>query len=297
MPEWSDGAADELARIDNSLMETTPTPEEAPSVRLNRTVPLDAILTLGLNSIGLAAHEMGFLLGTISTDRTAARKLEERLPGVRLGFMDNEWHDYDHARHVAAVADARPKYATVRDVMTREQCEHEGVEFLPLGQVLEMAEEVQSYCDNVIVIPKYDCLDKIPEKYVIGYSVPTSYGRTPMPAEMLQGRRVHLLGGSWNKQRKYLALLGDDVVSFDNNHLSKVATFGEFCYPDGRASKLRYIHDDMPRAWQAAAIISLASIRTELNNTFAVTLPGEVEDQGAGRVSSRTDEINEEDEG
>ncbi|MGW1071562.1 DUF6610 family protein [Streptomyces sp. NPDC002537] len=274
-PSWAEGQAAEMqADPVGEKPGAANSDSPSPSGRtLHRDVAIDAIFSMGrLSSITLAAYEMGFLPGIISTSLGAARDMAQRLPGVRLGFMDNEWHDYDHAVHVAAVAETRPKYATVRDAMTKQQCEETGVEFLPLSRILEMAEDVAEHADNVIVIPKYDCLDKIPEQYVVGFSVPTSYGGTPMPIESLRGRRIHLLGGSWTKQRQYLALMGDDVVSFDNNHLLRVSEFGDFTYPDGTRGRLSRLSDKMPRTWQAAAILSLASIRTELNDMFAANL-------------------------
>lgn len=243
-------------------------PPDPPRV-ISRTVPLDAMFCCRYNSISLAAYEMGFLPGMISSKTDAWRKILDRNPGIRIGLMDNDWHDYDHAAHIAGVTEAKPKYATVRDVMTKAQCEAAGVEFFPVEQILDMAAEVAEHADHVIVIPKYDCLDKIPEEYVIGFSVPTSYGGTPMPASMLQGRRVHLLGGSWKNQRAFLEILGEDVVSLDNNHVLRICEFGNFSFPDGSTSRLANLDPRMPRTWQAAAILSLASIRDELNARYA----------------------------
>lgn len=257
--------------------------DAGPATALQRTVPLDAMFCCRYNSIALAAYEMGFLPGMISAKADAWRKILDRHPGIRIGLMDNEWHDYDHAAHVAGVAEARPKYATVRDIMTKAQCEAAGVDFYSVDEVLDMAAEVEQYADNVIVIPKYDCLDRIPEKYVIGFSVPTSYGGTPMPASALRGRRVHLLGGSWKNQRSFLDILGEDVVSLDNNHLLRVCEFGQFCFPDGSDGRFnvldRYIPNrpPLPKTWQAAAILSLASIRDELNRRYGASLESAIE--------------------
>jgi len=274
MPAWEAQQAQEVRDArergngSETAAQTAAQGDIGPATALQRTVPLDAMFCCRFNSIALAAYEMGFLPGMISAKADAWRKILDRNPGIRIGLMDNEWHDYDHAAHVAGVAEARPKYATVRDVMTKAQCEAAGVDFYPLEQILDMAAEVEEYADNVIVIPKYDCLDKIPEKYVIGFSVPTSYGGTPMPASALRGRRVHLLGGSWKNQRAYLGILGQDVVSLDNNHLLRVCEFGNFTYADGTGSRLPDLDPRMPRTWQAAAILSLASIRDELNRHF-----------------------------
>ena len=52
------------------------------------------------------------------------------------------------------------------------------------------------------------------------------------------GRRVHLLGGSWKKQLAYMKALGDDVVSLDNNYILKMAKYAQFVYPDGETGSL-----------------------------------------------------------
>ena len=270
---------------------------EGPQRTISRSVPLDAIFSMGgMSSISFAAYEMGFQPGIISTAVGAARRMQELLPDLRLGFMDNEWHDYDHAAHVAAVAETKPKYATVRDVMTKAQCEEAGVDFYSLPEILDMAAEVAEHADHVIVIPKYDCLDAIPEQYVIGFSVPTSYGGTPMPASALRGRRVHLLGGSWKNQRSYLDILGQDVVSLDNNYLLKVCEFGNFTYPDGASGQLQQLDARMPRTWQAAAILSLASMRDELNARFGAGLASGTDDAPDGAGYSH-DEDDDDDQG
>jgi hypothetical protein len=118
--------------------------------------------------------------------------------------------------------------------MTRAQCDTDHIAWTPFEQIMEWAEELQEYAENVIVIPKYDCLDTIPDRFVLGFSIPTSHGRTPVPVERFRGRRVHLLGGSWERQLAYMAELGDDVVSADNNQILLIASqFGEFVHSDG----------------------------------------------------------------
>lgn len=282
-------AAESWEREQKAELETVPRPAkdetETPLKVHHRDIPFDAIFSISdvACSVTRAAYEMGFHPGIISTASRALTKLRDLLPDIPVTFIDNDWHNYDHAQHVAVVAEHRPKYATVRDVMTKRQCEAAGVEYYPFEQIMEMAQEVGEHTDNVIVVPKYDCLEKIPEEYVVGFSVPTSYGGTPMPAEAVRGRRVHLLGGSWAKQRQYLELLGDDVVSFDNNHLFRVALYGHFTYPNGSPGYWPDLDPRLPRTWQATAICSLAAIRDELNRRYAAGIVPRVEapDPGA----------------
>src|SRR6266568_2580391 len=130
-------------------------------------------------------------------------------------FIDNEWHGYDHALHLDAVKEFRPKYATVRDLLTREQAKQSDVAYYTIEETLAMAREIAAHADNVILIPKYDCIDRLPreingKRVVLGYSVASSYGQTELPPSRFAGWPVHLLGGSWARQRSLLNLLRDD---------------------------------------------------------------------------------------
>jgi hypothetical protein len=228
-----------------------------------------------LNPESYVGFRLGWQAGIISTSAASARKFYAVYPRApRLGFMDNAYHDYNHAVHAAAIAEFKPKYATTRDLFTKQQAAEAGVEWQSVEQTLEQAEELGQSAENVILIPKYDCLDQLPDKYVLGYSVQTSYGGTALPAEAFKGRRVHLLGGSWTKQRAYLNVLGDDVVSLDNNHLLLVAQYGQVCMPDGTTKgidELLGVH--VSRQFFPAMALSMANIATAVRDDFGVDLP------------------------
>ena len=151
------------------------------------------------------ATQAGFRYGLKSGKRPCPNHTENK---HRVVFIDNDYFDYDHEIHRAFVEKYRPKYATVKDVMTRAQCKAAGIEYTPLEQILEWAKDLEQFAENVIVIPKYDCLAQIPERYVLGYSIPTSHGGTPLAPERFRGRRIHLLGGSWKKQLQFLDFFG-----------------------------------------------------------------------------------------
>jgi hypothetical protein len=184
------------------------------------------------------AVDAGLQYGTRSTKSRACM----RHPA---NFVDNEWKDYDHEAHVACVAIHKPKYATVVDVLSRGQCEAAGITYRSLDEILKLAEDVQQHAQNVIVIPKYDCLKDIPKKYVLGYSVPSSYGGTPLAFDRFKGRRVHLLGGSPTRQFALWSQFPDEVVSIDTNYIHKVAMFGQI---QGIALGRKYgiVHDPAP---------------------------------------------------
>jgi hypothetical protein len=252
------------------------------STAARRKLPLDAILCmneLGDITIPLAVS-CGFKIGAPSTSRSLVEKNRIRWEwrAQKLVFIDNEFALYDHALHLDAVQRFEPKYATVRDVMSRAQCDAAGIAYYDLDQILRWAEELEKHCENVIIIPKVDCIADVPERYMLGYSVPTSYGGTPMPAEMFRGRRVHLLGGSWKRQLQYLSLLGDDVVSLDGNMVTKIAAFGQIVEADGTSRSIGdYLQDQRvtnPR--MVCLAISLGNMGTALHaltgdNRFAGT--------------------------
>lgn len=242
-----------------------------------RTLPLDLIFSTSSGpsfAEGQMAMRLGWGVGVLSKAASAAQRFYERYPRAqRLAFMDNEWHEYDHDAHVAGVAALGPKYATTRDLLTREQADAAGVEWYSLEQTLDMAHEVAEHADEVILIPKYDCLDDLPEQFVLGYSVPSSYGGTPLPPEAFEGRRVHLLGGPWRSQRALLNVLGDDVVSLDNNHVLLSAKYGQVCFGDGSMGNVAdLLGAPQHRTFFAALVLSLSTIATAVSEEYGVDL-------------------------
>lgn len=202
-----------------------------------RHVPIDLIFTWGGGSGECcAAVSAGMKYGFQSSKSWQSDLCPRAMTSERhkVVFVDNDYFHYDQAIHLETVKGTRPKYATVRDIMSEAQCMGAGIEYYPLEQILDWAEELSAYAENVILIPKYDCFDDIPEKFMLGYSVPSSHGSTPLPGSMFAGRRVHLLGGSWKAQLAYLSTLGDAVVSLDTNYIAKIAMFGEFTDIEGK---------------------------------------------------------------
>jgi hypothetical protein len=208
-----------------------------------RTLPIDMYITGMKTPYCCLAVIAGMGYGIRSTETDGRRKdptaCEPFFGGRhRLQFIDNDFLRYDHAFHVDYVKQYSPRYATVRDLMTERQCRDASVEFYSFNQVMEFADEVGQYAERVIVIPKYDCLDTIPSDFILGYSIPTRYGGTPLPIEAFKGRPVHLLGGSWTQQRNALEILGDGVVSVDNNQIQLMANHGSFYAADGSVRQL-----------------------------------------------------------
>lgn len=135
-----------------------------------------------------------------------------------LHFADQDWKKPDRERYVAAVAQHRPRVATVLDWEREEQ----------LPEVLDWAEDIAPFVERVIIIPKViGGIPRIPARIggrdiVLGYSVPTKYSGTSVPVWEFAARPVHLLGGSPLAQIHAAHYL--TVISADGNYIQKMAT-------------------------------------------------------------------------
>lgn len=274
--------------------------EGAAAAAQKRDLPLDLIFSTSAASSApaLLGYSMGWNPGIITSAANAARLYVQRFPrGKKIMFMDNEWHGYDHEQHVSALAEFHPKYATVRDLVTVKQAEQFDVEYFSIKDTLKMAEDVAQHCDNVILIPKYDCIDKLPrtiggKPVVLGYSVESSYGGTEIPPERFKGWPVHLLGGPWKKQRALLNVLKDDVVSIDNNNLLKVAQFGSVNMQGGTSRGLDEVigYNLSKNHLVVSLTLSLANIVDEVYTLYDTDVP----DTGDEEVTELAEEAADE---
>lgn len=166
------------------------------------------------------AVRFGWLPGARYTNLRDIRGFTE------VGLIDIDWQDYSFPRHLAAVRSVRPLLTVARDI--------ESVSDLP--RVLDQAHELARFARFVIIVPKDPRLadglkQRIPGRFVLGYSVPTRHGRTPIPLHCFEGRPVHLLGGRPDVQLKIAQKLR--VHSVDVNRFTLDATYGD--YFDGTA--------------------------------------------------------------
>jgi hypothetical protein len=223
-----------------------------------RRLPIDAYFTYSATDAeAYIAVRSGFGLGIQSNNV----RLREDIHWVQPpSFVDCDYKHYQHEHHLGLVEWLRPKYATVRDVMTRQQCEAEGIEYVPSSQILLWADDLSQYAQNVIVTPKYDCLSEIPERYVLGYSATSSFGATAMPIRQFAGRRIHLLGGNWRDQLGYLALMGEDIVSLHLNLAARGAMFGTYYLKDGNSAAVSDLPVEVNNGYLVAMVLSLGSI-------------------------------------
>jgi hypothetical protein len=139
----------------------------------------------------------------------------------KLGFLDIEWRAYNYDLHLAAIKITRPSITVARDIL----------DFDDFDRVMSEAAELSKWADKVVIVPKDIRLEKylpdiVPEDFLLGYSLPTSYGGTKINLSCFKGRKVHLLGGHPAKQRKLAEEL--DVFSIDCNRLTLDASFGDY---------------------------------------------------------------------
>ena len=151
-----------------------------------------------------------------------------QLPGTTyfpVAFADQEWKRPNRPAYMAALAQHRPRMATVLDWERDEQ----------LPEVLGWAEEAAQYVGTVIIIPKViGGIVRLPRRIGgadvrLGYSVPTRYAGTSVPPWEFAGWPVHLLGGSPHRQMEAAHYM--NVVSADGSMTKKLAQNGQFWTP------------------------------------------------------------------
>ena len=161
-----------------------------------------------------------------------------RLPSKNhfpLYFADQDFKLPNRERYINAVRKEKPNMATVLDLDNPDK----------FNEVMDWAEEIAEHVQDIIIIPKCDdVIRKIPyqiygKRVVLGYSVPTSYGRSAIPIDCFNGREVHLLGGSPMTQMDiFVKASGLKIISADGNYLSYISKFGAYLDRFGRQ---RYI--------------------------------------------------------
>ncbi len=140
-------------------------------------------------------------------------------------MADQDWKAPDRAAYMTALARHRPAIATVLDWEREDQ----------LPEVLSWAAEAAQYVgEAVLIVPKVvGGIGLLPHRIGgrevrLAYSVPTSYGGSPVPLWEHAGRPVHLLGGSPQEQLRLSQYRCLRVVSADGNMTGQQARRGRF---------------------------------------------------------------------
>lgn len=190
------------------------------------------------------AARHGWLPGARYTNLRDIKDFDE------IGLIDIDWENYDFKKHSEVVAAVRPRITVARDVTKIEE----------LPQILEQAHTLAQYAERVVIVPKDLRLaevleDVVPIEFNLGYSVPTKYSGTLIPARCFK-RKTHLLGGRPDVQRQLASDI--DVMSIDCNRFTFDAKYGyffdgsKFCWLDngGYDKCLNMSFESINRIWR-----------------------------------------------
>ena len=206
------------------------------------------------------ASQLGFLYGLRSDDL--------RYCGMcKIDFIDIDFKRPDTEKHRAAVLQFAPKYATVLDVMEGHQLVH----------ALDMARVFSKSGVLPILIPKIQCIHEIPKQYILGYSIPTTYGYTALSTSAFAGRRLHLLGGTPKQQAEYYRHfigLGCEIVSLDCNSVAKAAGHGTVWRDRYRRE---WYNDGLHKAYVKTLMLSLENVWNFWQEILADPTRGQLE--------------------
>lgn len=141
----------------------------------------------------------------------------------QLYFADQDWKNPNKNLYIHQVSIYKPKLATIMDIEHRFQ----------LNDALDWGNKISHFVETIIMIPKCTgIINKLPRQIngknvILGYSVPSKYGKTKLNTNLFKGWKIHLLGGS--PERQILFSNDLDVISIDcNYHSMKANKFGEY---------------------------------------------------------------------
>jgi ribosomal protein S18 acetylase RimI-like enzyme len=172
-------------------------------------------------------------------------------------FADQDWKRPDFDAYMRALEAHRPRMATVLDWENEDQ----------LPDVLRWAEAAAQFVtETIVLIPKVTGgIGRLPRQIGgrevrLGYSVPTKFGATAIPAWEFAGWPVHLLGGLPHRQHDLARYL--DVRSTDGSYAQLKANRFVECFSavhSGHWVTLRDVYErikwDAPAAaWELSCI-------------------------------------------
>lgn len=152
-----------------------------------------------------------------------------------LDMLDMNWKEPDFALLMQTVEQYFPNRSIVLDYERPDQKE----------EMLAKVHAARAFNRplRIIVVPKFEnSVKDIPEEVTLGISIPTTYaGFLPEPNELI-GKRLHFLGGSVYKHRKYRKVYEKSIVeSVDSSNLEMRAKYGDTFTEYGKIDK-QYIH-------------------------------------------------------
>lgn len=175
---------------------------------------VDVIVTTdGGQETARAVRSGGGLVGTRSSSSVTGDQ--------HISFVDWPFQDPDPSveQHVRFVRDHRPRYAVAPDISGS----------WGLGDVVDVAMDLEEHADTVIVVPKAVAPSRVPSRYRLGVpfrdGLETDIGGRSFPEYRGHGA-VHILGGNPNEQLRLRDQFGFDVGSVDTPLPLAWADFG-----------------------------------------------------------------------
>lgn len=191
------------------------------------------VTTLGGEQTARAVRAGGGLVGM--------RSSETPPEGIPIEFVDWPFmlDNPSIEAHVDAVRSIRPKYAVAPDIDGRH----------PVSEVIEVGDRLDKYAQNVIVVPKVEPVDVVPDRFVVGVPFRNEWDTDIGVNEYIDfaGRPVHILGGNPTGQIELARRFDYDVLSVDSPNVLAWADAGRVWVArlGGADSVRRLIVDDI----------------------------------------------------
>lgn len=171
--------------------------------------PRRIIMCKGSSIAAISGLDCGWIYGTRHTEK----------PVQQPFFVDIQWEEYDWLDYCHKLSLWRPVMAMAPDLLDRSQVPdlYKKIRDLKSLGVLEIG-----------VCPKFEgAVRFLPSWITVCVSIPSSYAGYLPPKEELNGRRVHLLGGSPRRQLDFIQQHENCIVSsLDMNYHTKASGFG-----------------------------------------------------------------------
>jgi len=147
--------------------------------------------------------------------------------GFRVDFVDNPFMKFNPDKHRRVLEHIRPRFATLRDYFSEEDCRALGIPYYSVEDLLAFYEQVKPFIRSPIFIPKTLPIPELPDHFVLGFPTKSNYAKKSLFFDevLSQQRPIHLLGASLYRQFVLWRVSRGNVISLDNNYISRTASF------------------------------------------------------------------------
>jgi len=98
-------------------------------------------------------------------------------------------------KHRQALEHIRPRFATLRDYFSEEDCNELGIQYYSVEDILAFYEQVKPFIRLPIFIPKTLPIPELPDHFILGYPTKSNYAKKSLFFDevLAQQRPIHLL--------------------------------------------------------------------------------------------------------